>query len=144
MPAFRAKILIIEDQADVLSYLSNLLRLQCFEILTATGAAEGIAAARSRRPDLVVLDAMLPGDAAERVYAALKGAPEAAPIPVILLSTLTRRTRGGSCLCTAGWSLKPLPEPDALLPKPPEADDFLAAVKRLTAPAPSAGEKEVP
>jgi CheY-like chemotaxis protein len=138
------KILIIEDESDVMSYLTNLLRLQGFQILTAKGAVEGIAASQIQRPALVVLDAMLPGDAAERIYAALKGDQATVRIPVILLSTLTRRTRGGSCLCTAGWSLKRLPEPDAFLPKPPEADDFLDAVKRLTALTPAAGQKEVP
>jgi len=144
MPASKMKILIIEDEADVMSYLTNLLRVHGFDTLTAKGAAEGIAKSRAERPALVVLDAMLPGDEAQRIYAAVKGASAPVRIPVILLSTLTRRTRGGSCLCTAGWSLKRLPEPDAFLPKPPEADLFLAAVLRLTALAPASGQKEVP
>ena len=132
MPASPVTVLIIEDEPDVRIYLLNLLRAHGYGAMAAADMDEGLALARSANPSLVVLDAMLPGDDAQQVYMELRCEAGLCRIPVVLLSTLTRRVLWGSRLYRAGSANKRLPEPDAYLTKPPEAEDFLAVVQRLT------------
>ena len=134
-------VLIIEDERDVRLYLANLLRAHDYKALTAANISEGMELACSARPALIVLDAMLPGDEAQRLYAQFRCQADLCSIPVVLLSSITRRALGGSWLHGAGASQKHLPPPDAFLAKPPEAEDFLAVVRRLTAGPAQAGEE---
>lgn len=55
------KLLIVEDEREMLEEMSAYLRREGFRIVTARSGAEALAAARSERPDLIVLDWMLPG-----------------------------------------------------------------------------------
>jgi CheY-like chemotaxis protein len=142
VPASSIRILIIEDERDVRIYLANLLKANGYKALTAGNVEQGLALARSGRPALIVLDAMLPGDDAQRIYTELRCETGLCCIPVVLLSTITRRALGGSQLYARGSTRKRIPPPDAFLAKPPEAEDFLAVVQRLAAAADMAAEKE--
>ena len=55
-----ARLLVVEDEPNILELLSASLRLAGFEVATATGGLEALAAVQRHRPDLVVLDVMLP------------------------------------------------------------------------------------
>ncbi len=57
----KRKIVIIEDEPDILEVLSYNLRREGFEILAATDGAQGLAMVKREKPDLVLLDLMLPG-----------------------------------------------------------------------------------
>mgnify|MGYP005858695279 FL=1 len=56
-----AKILIVEDEPSLLDTLQYNLKKQGYEVLTATNGLEAVDLARSEKPDLLVLDLMLPG-----------------------------------------------------------------------------------
>lgn len=132
MPATPINVLIIEDEPDVRIYLVNLLRSHGYEATAVDNVEKGLVLARRKHPSLVVLDAMLPGDSGQRLYMELRCQAGLCHIPIVLLSSLTPRALWGSRLWGTGAGVKRLPEPDALLAKPPEAEDFLAAVQRLT------------
>jgi len=55
-----ARLLVVEDEPNILELLSASLRLAGFEVATATGGFQALQAAQRHRPDLVVLDVMLP------------------------------------------------------------------------------------
>ena len=55
-----ARLLVVEDDPNIVERLSASLRLAGFEVATATGGQEAISAVQRHRPDLVVLDVMLP------------------------------------------------------------------------------------
>ncbi len=55
-----ASLLVVEDEPNILELLSASLRLAGFEVATATGGLEALTAVQRHRPDLVVLDVMLP------------------------------------------------------------------------------------
>ena len=55
-----ARLLVVEDEPNILELLAASLRLAGFEVATATGGLEALTAAQRHRPDLVVLDVMLP------------------------------------------------------------------------------------
>ncbi len=55
------KILVIDDEPSILNLVSAYLKAENYEVYTATDGPEGLQAARAYRPDLIVLDIMLPG-----------------------------------------------------------------------------------
>jgi CheY-like chemotaxis protein len=138
MPSGPIKILIIEDERDVGVYMANLLRALGFQPIQAEGAEDGLAKFRAEHPSLVILDAMLPGDEAHHIYFQLKTNPDLAGIPVVLISSIGRPAMGRFHLWPTG---RHLPEPEAFLDKPPEAEDVIDALTRLIGRIPSQ-EKE--
>jgi CheY-like chemotaxis protein len=143
LPASGIKVLVIEDERDVSIYMANLLRANGFAPITVTAAAEALAKARSHMPALIVLDAMLPGDDAQKLFCALRTDRKLESIPVVLLSSISLRALGGVHRRGAFVSHKPLRGPEAFLCKPPEAEDFIAVVRRLAAAPYCESEKEV-
>ncbi len=79
-----SRVLVVEDNADLAFGLQNNLELEGYEVEVASDGRAGLVAARARRPDLVVLDLMLPGLDGFRVLKALR---EDARPPLILVLT---------------------------------------------------------
>jgi two-component system, OmpR family, response regulator len=59
-PQSPARLLVVEDEPNILELLAASLRYAGFEVVTAAAGGEGVQAARRHRPDLIVLDVMLP------------------------------------------------------------------------------------
>jgi two-component system, OmpR family, response regulator len=79
-----ARLLVVDDEATILELLSGSLRLAGFEVMTASSGAEAVRAAASGRPDLVLLDVMMPdGDGFEALSRIRSGGGE---VPVIFLT----------------------------------------------------------
>jgi two-component system phosphate regulon response regulator PhoB len=126
-------ILVVEDEPDMSIFLSNLLTANGFCPICATTLAEGLKKAVDACPDLVIINAMLPGEAGIRLYQNLRTSSRLCHIPVVMLSTLDSSTFyrcPGAKRSPAGHHI---PEPEAYLQKPPEADELLTVVKRLCA-----------
>lgn len=81
-----ARILVIDDDAALLRVLTCRLEAAGFHTETALNGFDGERQARSRPPDLVLLDRRMPGRDGLATLAALRQASETAGIPVILLS----------------------------------------------------------
>lgn len=78
------RILVIEDNADLAYGLRNNLEIEGYEVEVAKDGVRGLARARAARPDLVVLDLMLPGMDGFRVLRALR--EDGAGMPVLILT----------------------------------------------------------
>jgi len=115
----RALVLVVDDNPDLRAYLAAFLGEE-YEVLTAVDGLEGLAAARSRRPDLVVSDVMMPRMDGYALCAELKRDPELAQVPLILL---TARAEEGMKL--AGYGLGA----DDYLGKPFSAEELLAKIR---------------
>ncbi len=87
-----AKILIVDDEKDLLELLSMNLGAEGFIITTAEDAAQALAAVRTNRPDLILLDIMLPDTSGIKLTGKLKNTPETANIPIILLTAKDKET----------------------------------------------------
>ncbi|WP_207939507.1 response regulator transcription factor [Actinomadura darangshiensis] len=59
-PAAEATLLVVEDEPNILELLAGSLRFTGFDVVTATNGADAVQSARRHRPDLIVLDVMLP------------------------------------------------------------------------------------
>jgi DNA-binding response OmpR family regulator len=89
MKSKQFKILLIEDDHFLLSMYSLKFVTEDFVVRGAMTASEGLALARSFKPDIIILDIMLPDEDGLSVLKKLKDAQETANIPVVLLSNLS-------------------------------------------------------
>ena len=79
------KILVIEDDIEMLTFLGILLRTAGFEVLQASAAAEGLDLARQMPPSLVLLDIMLPDMDGWEVCERLR---QIGPMPIVFVTAL--------------------------------------------------------
>ncbi|HEX6746096.1 MAG TPA: response regulator transcription factor [Longimicrobium sp.] len=81
-----AHILVVDDEPDISALVAYHLARESYRVRTASSGPEAIRAAELERPDLVVLDLMLPGMSGLQVLEELRRRPETQEIPVILLT----------------------------------------------------------
>ena len=80
------KILIIEDEEDILALIHYNLVKEGFQVLSSTSGEEGVKLAQSQSPDLILLDLMLPGIDGLEVCRILKGKQQTQATPIIMLT----------------------------------------------------------
>lgn len=85
------KILVVDDKLDTLLLLRELLSSRGYEIITATEAAEAEELVRSEKPDLVLLDVVMPGKSGYELCRELKEDAATRLIPVVMITGLTDR-----------------------------------------------------
>jgi DNA-binding response OmpR family regulator len=86
MPEPRAKILVVDDETDIRIVVERRLSLQGYDVISASTGYEGLNKARTERPDLILLDLLLPGIDGNQICAMLKRDLRYRDIPVIILS----------------------------------------------------------
>jgi len=84
----KKKILIVEDESTLQKALTEFLTEEGFEVLSALDGEIGMELAKKEKPDLVLLDIILPKKDGYEVLEGLKGNDETKAIPVILLTNL--------------------------------------------------------
>ena len=115
-----SRILIVEDQEDVAQLIDIVLKNEGYTVAIARDGAQGLILARDWKPDLILMDIMLPGVDGGKLIARLRKEVETRDLPIIAMSasrTLRDRT--------------PELAADALLPKPFDVDTLLVQVKFL-------------
>ncbi|MEM1027413.1 MAG: response regulator [Planctomycetota bacterium] len=80
------KVLLVEDERDLLELLKYNLDREGYDVLTAETGEDGLKLVRSQPPDLILLDLMLPSMDGLEVCRSLKARAETADIPVIMLT----------------------------------------------------------
>ena len=83
------KILVVDDEDDILHFLELVLREKGYEVVTASGGHEALTRAQLEAPDLVLLDIMMPQMDGWEVLKLLRVDEETAEIPVAMLSART-------------------------------------------------------
>jgi DNA-binding response OmpR family regulator len=86
-----ARVLVVDDEEDIVAYLAAVLRDHGFEALAETDAAAALATARQEHPDLILLDIMMPGESGISLYRRLRRDSGTAGIPVIILTGSSQR-----------------------------------------------------
>ncbi len=81
-----ATVLVVDDDPVIQKLLQVNFEMEGYVVLVAADGAEGLERARAERPDVVVLDVMMPKLSGLDVARALKSDPDTASIPVLLLS----------------------------------------------------------
>ncbi|PXW94397.1 response regulator receiver domain-containing protein [Sphaerotilus hippei] len=89
-PSMNHTVLTIEDQPDIRRLIRMTLEFKGFQVLEAGDGEQGLALARSRAPDLILLDVMMPGMDGLSVSKILAQDPALRQIPVVMISALGR------------------------------------------------------
>ncbi len=87
-----ARILIIDDSPTDIHVYGRLLERSGHEVSSAESAEEGIAKAKDERPDLILMDVIMPGMNGFQATRSLSKDPDTADIPVIIISTKNMET----------------------------------------------------
>ena len=79
-------ILVVDDEMDTRLVLEKRLIAEGYSVITASNGNEAIGLAKSKRPDLIILDVLMPGMDGGEVARKLKEVPETKDIPIIFLT----------------------------------------------------------
>ena len=85
----KKKILVVDDEDDILNFLELVLQEKGYEVLTAGGGQEALTRAQMAKPDLVLLDIMMPQMDGWEVLKLLRVDDDTAKVPVAMLSART-------------------------------------------------------
>jgi len=86
------KILVVDDEEDVLFVLRKILTAKGYSVITTTNGTNAIALAKAQHPDLIILDIVMPDMDGGEVSAKLEKHPLTRSIPVIFLTALLTKT----------------------------------------------------
>ncbi|MGD8412691.1 MAG: response regulator [Candidatus Latescibacterota bacterium] len=86
MTATPKKVLIIDDEPDIVTYLTLLLENHGYDVVSAPDGEKGLELARSKDPDLVCLDIMMPRKSGVALYQQIKTDPGLNALPCIIIS----------------------------------------------------------
>ncbi len=86
-----ARVLVVDDEPDVLLLCRLNLQQRGHELLEASGGGRALELARERHPDVIVLDLMMPGITGYDVLEALQGDDATSDIPVLVLTAKSLR-----------------------------------------------------
>ena len=87
----KKKILIVDDEKDTLLLLEKRLIAEGYSVLTADNGKDAITIAKSKSPDLIILDVLMPDMDGGEVAEKLKDSPRTKNIPIIFLTALFTR-----------------------------------------------------
>ncbi|MGH9178678.1 MAG: response regulator transcription factor [Acidimicrobiales bacterium] len=119
-----ATVLVVDDDPVIQKLLKVNFEMEGYTVVIASDGVEGLERARSERPDIIVLDVMMPKLSGLDVAKALKSDPETSTIPVLLLSAKAQEAdlRAGDQAGADGYLTKPF-DPLHLLQR---VEDLLA------------------
>jgi CheY-like chemotaxis protein len=127
----RKKILVVDDEAHIVTYLQTLLQDHGFDTITAADGVEGLERARRDHPDLIALDISMPHKSGVRMYREMREDPSMASIPVMVVTAVTGYGGDPESFHKFLDSRRSVPPPDAFVAKPIDREDFLKVVSRL-------------
>ena len=110
------KILVVDDEPDVRTFLSALLKDAGYEVLTAKDGTQALRVAKQEQPDLISLDLAMPDNTGTEFYRKMQKDKQISDTPVIIVSGL------------AGRHLA-VRKPVAVFDKPIDRDEYLKAVQ---------------
>ena len=113
------RILAVDASATVLEMIKSVLVADGYDVITASDGAEGLETARREKPDLILLDVMLPKLDGYRVCRLLKFDQNYRAIPIVMLTAKAEDAAVATGMRTGA---------DQYLTKPVEPDTLLAAV----------------
>ncbi|MDB4958517.1 MAG: response regulator receiver protein [Myxococcales bacterium] len=87
-----ARILVVDDDSEIVTLLSARLAKRGYKISTAGDGHKALELAKKERPDVMLLDVMMPGKSGWEVARALKQDPETAGIKIIMVTAIGEKT----------------------------------------------------
>jgi two-component system phosphate regulon response regulator PhoB len=121
----KKKILVVEDEQDVSTYLATLLQDDGYDTIAAEDGVQGLDMAKSEKPDLITLDLAMPDKSGVRTFRQYKEDEDLKGIPVIIITGV------GESMKSFFKKLSGFPEPEGFMSKPIDKDKLLKMVSDL-------------
>jgi len=125
------KVLLVDDEVDVRKFVSKLVERAGYEVIEAKNGVEGMGRVREDKPDLIILDILMPKQSGIRMYRELKTDEPLKDIPVIVLSAIAPKSFFRSQEVLAEFAGQPVPEPEAYIEKPEEPEELIDLMKKI-------------
>lgn len=119
------KVLIVDDEADVLIYLETLLQDNGFETITASDGIQALKIAEVEKPDLITLDITMPEQSGIQTYRYIKSNQQLRAIPVVIITAM------GESIRHVLNKLVGFPEPEGFMSKPVVQTELLEMISDL-------------
>lgn len=124
--AEKKNVLLVDDDPDFVEAVKVIVESGGYNVRVAFDGKEGLEAVKAEKPDIIVLDVMMPVMDGHATCAALKKDPETRDIPVILLTAVADR------VTTSKYSHRDMLESEAedYMPKPVDPPELLSLIRR--------------
>jgi len=112
------KAVIVDDDPDIRTFVLTVLEENDFVVIGAKNGAEGLEKVKQMKPDLIILDVLMPKQSGIKMYRELKTDKSLKSIPIIILSGIAKRTFLRSQQALTEFGGENVPEPESYLEKP--------------------------
>lgn len=118
------KILVVDDEQDVRTYLKTLFAKEGYQVEVASDGEEGLEVAQKVKPDLIFVDIMMPKRTGIMLYRRLRKDPGLEQVPIVIVTGLAQYRSFFA-------QEFEVPPPDAFVEKPPKKEELLALASKL-------------
>jgi twitching motility two-component system response regulator PilH len=125
------KVLVVDDDPDVRLFSVTVLEENGYTPLEAENGEEGLKIIKAEKPDLVLLDILMPRQSGIRLYRELKTTKSLKDINVIVLSGVAKKTFLRSQRALTDFGGAEVPEPEIYLEKPVEPEELAEVLKKV-------------
>jgi two-component system phosphate regulon response regulator PhoB len=127
----KKRILIVEDEDDVIEFVSTVLKENGFLPVIARNGEEALDVIRRDRPDLVIMDILMPKQSGIKMFRKLKTNETLKQIPVVIYSGIAKRTFLRTQAARTEIEGETVPEPEAYVEKPAKPEYLAEVVKKI-------------
>ena len=124
-------VLAVDDENHAREFVSAVLEENGYTPMLASNGEEALDVIRQNRPDLVIMDILMPKQSGIRLYRQLKTSADLKDIPVIVYSGIPRRTLLRAQAALTESSGESVPEPEAYIEKPVTPDRLANTIKKV-------------
>lgn len=124
------KILVIDDEPDVVTYLTTLLEENGYQASGAADGKEGLVKIKESRPDLICLDVLMPEKSGIGLYRELKKSDDFKSIPIVIITGFHEENFPMIDFKKFIYE-RSIPGPEGYLEKPIDREKFLQVVKEI-------------
>jgi twitching motility two-component system response regulator PilH len=125
------KVLVVDDDPDVRLFSVTVLEENGYTPLEAEDGESGLKMIKAEKPDLVILDVLMPRQSGVRLYRELKTAKALKDLKVIILSGIAKKTFLRSQKALTEFGGAEIPEPEIYLEKPVEPEELADVIKQV-------------
>ncbi len=125
------RVLIVDDDPDIITFVATVLEENGYTPLTAKNGEEGMAKAVEEMPELIIMDVLMPKQSGIKMYREVKSDESLKKIPVIVLSGIAKRTFLRSQEALTEFGSQSVPEPEAYIEKPVEPEELVETIQKL-------------
>ncbi len=124
-------VLSVDDEAQTREFVSAVLEENGYKPLLAVNGEEALNLIKENRPDLVIMDILMPKQSGINLYRQLKTSEALKNIPVIVYSGIARRTLLRAQTGLAEIKGEKIPEPDGYMEKPVSAKHMASVIRKI-------------